>query len=114
MPAAYKDADRKLNPDPRHLEQLFKQDTERMNAFEDWSHSELRTVRSPTLVLIADQDIVKPEHAAKMARTIPGARLMIVPGDHGNYLGEVVASNGDTSLLRATAPFLTRFLDEDG
>jgi hypothetical protein len=63
--------------------------------------------------VIGDQDIVKPEHAARMARTIPGARLMVVPGNHGNYLGEVAASDGDTSLLRATVPFLTRFLDED-
>ena len=38
---------------------------------------------------------------------------MVVPGNHGNYLGELASSDGDTSLLRATLPFLTRFLDED-
>lgn len=59
------------------------------------------------------QDIVTPEHAARMARAIPGARLMVVPGNHGNYLGELAASDGDTSLLRVTLPFLIRFLDED-
>jgi pimeloyl-ACP methyl ester carboxylesterase len=66
MPQAYKDADRKINPDPRHLQQLFEQDTERTRTFEDWPDSELRAVKAP-----------------------------------------------DTSLLRATLPFLTRFLDED-
>ena len=55
-----------------------------------------------------------PEHAAKMARTIPGARLMVVPGNHGNYLGELLASDGDPSLVQATVPLLLRFLDEDG
>jgi pimeloyl-ACP methyl ester carboxylesterase len=35
--------------------------------------SELRTVKAPTLVLVADQDILTPEHAARMARAIPGA-----------------------------------------
>ena len=113
MPEVYKQADRKINPDPRHLEQLFKQDSERTKSFEDWSDAELQAVKAPTLVLIGDQDIVKPEHAARMARTIPGARLMVVPGNHGNYLGEVAASDGDTSLLRVTVPFLTRFLGED-
>jgi hypothetical protein len=47
-----------------------------------------------------------------LARAIPGARLMVVPGNHGNYLGEIAASGGDTSLVRATVPFLTRFLDD--
>ena len=113
MPEAYKQADRKINPDPGHLEQLFKQDSERTTSFQDWSDTELQAVKAPTLVVIGDQDIVKPEHAAQMARTIPGGRLMVVPGNHGNYLGEVAASGGDTSLLRATVPFLTRFLDTD-
>lgn len=114
MPEALKEADRKINPDPRHLEQLFRQDSERTKAFQDWSDAELRAVRSPTLVVVGDQDIVTPEHAARMARAIPGARLLVVPGNHGSFLGEVAASGGDTSLLRATVPFLTRFLDEDG
>jgi pimeloyl-ACP methyl ester carboxylesterase len=114
MPTPYKDADRELNPDPGHLEQLFNLDTGRTRSFQDWPDSDLEAVRSPTLVLIGDQDIVTPEHAAKMARTIPGARLMVVPGNHGNYLGELLASDGDPSLVRATVPFLLRFLDEDG
>jgi pimeloyl-ACP methyl ester carboxylesterase len=113
MPEALKEADRKVNPDPRHLEQLFEQDRERTKAFQDWSDAELQAVTSPTLVVAGDQDIVKPEHAVRMARAIPGARLLVVPANHGNYLGEVAASAGDTSLLRATVPFLTRFLDED-
>jgi pimeloyl-ACP methyl ester carboxylesterase len=113
MPEALKEADRKINPDPRHLDQLFKQDSERTQSFEDWSDADLQAVKSPTLVVVGDRDIVKPEHAARMARTIPGARLLVVPGGHGDYLGEVAASGGDTPLLRLTVPFLTRFLDDD-
>ena len=40
----------------------------------------------------------------------PGA-LGQVGGDHGNYLGEVAASAGDTSLMQATVPLLRWFLD---
>jgi pimeloyl-ACP methyl ester carboxylesterase len=71
-------------------------------------------VTSPTMVVVGDQDIIRPEHAVRMARAIPGARLLVVPANHGSYLGEVAASGGDTSLVGATVPFLTRFLDEDG
>jgi hypothetical protein len=38
---------------------------------------------------------------------------LVVPGNHGNCLGELASSDGDTSLLRATLPFLTRLLGED-
>jgi hypothetical protein len=47
-----------------------------------------------------------------MSRAIPGARLMIVPGNHGDYLGEVGASDGDPWTMLATVPYLLRFLDE--
>jgi pimeloyl-ACP methyl ester carboxylesterase len=114
MPEALKHADRKINPDPRHLEQLFRQDSERTLSFADWSDAELQAVTSPTMVVVGDQDIIRPEHAVRMARAIPGARLLVLPTNHGSYLGEVAASGGDTSLVGATVPFLTRFLDEDG
>jgi pimeloyl-ACP methyl ester carboxylesterase len=113
MPQVYKDADRELHPDPGHLEQLFEQDNWQTRAFEDWPDAELQAIKAPTLVVAGDQDIVTPEHAARMARAIPGGRLLVVPGNHGDYLGEVAAADGDTSLLRATLPLLTRFLDED-
>jgi pimeloyl-ACP methyl ester carboxylesterase len=112
MPEVYKDADRRINPDPRHQQQLFEQDSQRTKSFEDWPDTDLEAIASPTLVLLADRDVVTVEHGVRMARTIPGARLMVVPGTHGDYLGEIAASAGDTTLLRATAPFLTRFLDE--
>ena len=112
MPEVYKDADRRINPDPRHQQQLFEQDSQRTRSFEDWPDSDLEAIASPTLVLVADRDVVTVEHGVRMARTIPGARLMVVPGTHGDYLGEIASSAGDTTLARATAPFLTRFLDE--
>ena len=45
----------------------------------------LRDVRSPTLVLIGDDDCVTPEHAAAMVRALPaGSQLGVVPGtSHG-------------------------------
>jgi pimeloyl-ACP methyl ester carboxylesterase len=80
MPEVYKDADRRINPDPRHQQQLFEQDSQRTRSFEDWPDSDLEAIASPTLVLVADRDVVTVEHGVRMARTIPGARLMVVPG----------------------------------
>ncbi|MDQ1060326.1 pimeloyl-ACP methyl ester carboxylesterase [Arthrobacter globiformis] len=111
MPAAYKDADRSLNPDPGHLERLFELDRQRIVGFPGWSEQDLGRITAPTLVLCADQDVMGPEHAVRMSRAIPRARLLIVPGGHGDYLGELAASDGDLQAMRATLPHLRRFLD---
>ena len=50
--------------------------------------------------------------AVRMARVIPGARLMIVPGSHGDYLGELAASGGDLRAMRTAVPYLLRFLED--
>jgi len=39
-------------------------------------------------------------------------RLPIVPGNHGDYLGELVAAAGDPGPLRRALPFLVAFLDQ--
>ncbi len=39
-------------------------------------------------------------------------RLLVVPGNHGDYLGELVAAAGDPGPLRRALPFLVSFLDQ--
>ena len=51
--------------------------------------------------------IVRDEHGYSS-----GARLLIVPGNHGDYLGELVAAAGDPGPLRQALPFLVNFLDQ--
>ena len=111
MPDTYKDADRRLNPGPGHLERLFELDRRRILEFPGWSDQELGTITAATLVVSADRDVVSAGYAARMAGAIPGARLLIVPGGHGDYLGEQAASGGDLRTMHATVPFLLRFLD---
>jgi len=38
--------------------------------------------------------------------------LLIVPGNHGDFLGELVAAAGDPGPLRRALPFLVNFLDQ--
>ncbi|WP_222612653.1 alpha/beta fold hydrolase [Arthrobacter sp. PM3] len=112
MPEAYKDADRALNPEPGHLERMFELDRQRILTFRGWQDEDLRQITARTLVLCADRDVVSADHAVRMSRIIPGARLMIVPGTHGDYLGELAASGGDLRAMRTTVPYLLRFLEE--
>ena len=44
----------------------------------------LRSIEAPTLIIVGDSDIVTPEHAVEMFRSIPAAQLCVVPhSGHG-------------------------------
>jgi pimeloyl-ACP methyl ester carboxylesterase len=112
MPKPLQEADLKINRDPKHLQQLFEQDVRRMVNFKDWPDSDLTSIVAPTLVVVGDHDIVLPEHALKMSRLLPKGRLMIVPGDHGDFLGECMTQRPDSQAPAAVVGLIEAFLDE--
>lgn len=110
MPQPLKDAFLKVNPDPAELRVMHDKDLDRMLNFNDVGDEDLRSIRAPTLILIGDQDIVKPEHAAELARLIPRSRLAVLPGRHGEYMGELVMTTGETGYPELTAGLIEEFL----
>jgi pimeloyl-ACP methyl ester carboxylesterase len=113
MPEVYLAADREINPDdPAHQQLLFELDSKQMLNFIDWSPEELAAMTTPTLFVCADGDVVRVEHTVEMARLTPNARLLVVPGIHGDYVGERLASGGNPSAMQRTLPWLLAFLDE--
>lgn len=56
-----------------------------------FTNEELESIEAPTLLIIGDRDIVTPEHAVEMFRTIPSAQLCVVPNAaHGAMPKETV------------------------
>ena len=48
---------------------------------------ELAQIKVPTVVIAGEKDLVKGKETAKIAMSIPGARLRIIPGEgHGSYI----------------------------
>lgn len=111
MPQPLKDAFLRVNPDEQQLRAMHDKDAFRMQNFQDVPESLVRSVRAPALILLGDRDIVKPEHAIELTRMISGARLLILPGGHGDYLGEAVMTQGDTSYPDLTARLIEAFID---
>src|SRR5262245_39351489 len=91
MPQPLKDAFLKVNPDPDKLRDMYEKDTERMRNFVDTSDDDVRSISIPTLVISGDRDVPTIEHAAELLHLMPQARLLILPGGHGDYLGELLA-----------------------
>jgi len=111
MPQPLKDAFLKVNPDPQKLRAMHDKDLERMQHFSDTSDAEVRSVKAPTLVLLGDHDVPTPEHGIELTQLFPQAQLMILPGGHGDYLGEMTASQRGSRYPELTAGLLLEFLD---
>jgi pimeloyl-ACP methyl ester carboxylesterase len=89
MPKQLQDNYLQINNDPKGLQNMFEKDRNRMATFTDWSDDILRSIKAPTLVVVADRDVMTPEHTVQMSRLIPNSQLMILPGTHGSFIGEV-------------------------
>ena len=113
MPQPFKDAFLRVNPNVRQLKTMHDKDAERMRNFKDVPDELVRSVRVPTLIVLGDRDIVKPEHAVELARMISGARLLILPGGHGDYLGELVMTQADTHYPELSARLIEEFINSD-
>src|SRR6266487_5304902 len=83
---------RRLSPDgPEHWP-IFLGRLKPMWALEpSFTAEQMQSIEARTLIIIGDGDIVTPEHAVEMFRTIPGAQLCVVPhAGHGVMPTETV------------------------
>ena len=110
MPLPLREAYLKANPDSDGLSAMFQRDVARMAGFKDISDEAVRSIQAPTLVLNADQDMVLPEHALALARTLPHAELAILPGLHGEYLGEICSRDPHSRIPALVTALIEQFL----
>lgn len=71
------------------LIKMFIRDKTRMLEFKDWKDEDLKSIKAPTLLISGDKDVATLEHTVKMSQLISDCRLAILPGGHGDYLGEI-------------------------
>ena len=113
MPQPLKDAFLRVTPDEARLRIMHDKDAARMRGFVDVPNELVRSVRAQTLIVLGDRDVARPEHAVELTHQIAGARLLILPGGHGDYLGEAVMTQKDSSYPRLTARLIEEFLDAE-
>ncbi|HEY7481827.1 MAG TPA: alpha/beta hydrolase [Gemmatimonadales bacterium] len=111
MPKSLRDFDLQMN-DPQHLQQMFDQDLKRMAGFQDWPDEDLTRIAAPTLVMVGDRDVVTIEHAVRMSKLISAAQLLVVPGSHGEFLGQLEVRRPGSPIPAAVMNLVEAFLDE--
>src|SRR5262245_38527162 len=110
LPKPLKEAYLKANPDPKGLQKMFDRDVARMIAFKDISDADIKSVQAPALVINGDNEVVRVEHALALSRTLPHARLAILPTGHGDYLGEIEAADKNSKTPELVAAMILEFL----
>lgn len=110
MPQPLKDAFLKINPETNALHRMYERDVARMQSFPDISDEQMKSIKAPAFIIIGDKDVTTAAHAGEMQRLISNARLAIIPGGHGEYIGELTTPQ-DSSLIAATVSMINKFLN---
>jgi pimeloyl-ACP methyl ester carboxylesterase len=111
MPQSLQDAFLEINPDTNALFNMFSKDKQRMVDFKDWKDSDIQSIQSPALIISGDKDVITCEHALEISKLIPNSALMILPGMHGECIGETGTSKPNSMLPQATAMLIKEFLN---
>jgi pimeloyl-ACP methyl ester carboxylesterase len=112
MPGPLKTAYLQIAGDNNGLQRMFDKDRTRMLQFKDWSDKDLMSIKAPALIIAGDKDVVTVQHTAEMQHLVPGAELMILPGGHGTYIGEICAAKKDSKIPRLTVEVIEEFLNK--
>jgi pimeloyl-ACP methyl ester carboxylesterase len=104
----------RIAPQPEDFNLLFAKKSEMDRQIKDLDDQTIRAIQSPTLIVIGDSDLVRPEHAVEMFRLVgggvfgdtlaglPDSQLAVLPGT-----SHVTVVNRDELLV----PIINSFLD---
>lgn len=114
MPEIYRKAYLEVAPNPDDLRRLTPKLMQNLLSFEGWTDGELRSIKAPTMILQGNQDVAPLEHIVALSRLIPNSQLVVLPGGHGTYLGEIMAAVPGSRLAEYTTGIILEFLNQPG
>lgn len=112
MPELLKDGYKKVASDTNGLQIMHDKDARRMVNFKDIPDEQIESIHAKTLIIIGDKDVITPEHAIELHRQITNSELAIIPGGHGQYIGEITTVTPDFRESDLVVPMIENFLDK--
>lgn len=111
MPLPYKQAFMDIQNDSSLLQNLHDKCARRMINFRDVSDQDLLSIKAPVLLVNGDSDVATSEHMVQMSKVIPDCQLAIIPGQHGEYLGEITTVTAGQPVRLPIMPIMEKFLE---
>ena len=113
MPEQLKTGYIKVAADPNGIQVMHDRDAKRMVNFKDIPDEQIKSIKAPTLIIIGDKDMITPEHAIELQRQISHSELAIIPGGHGDYMGEITTIKPGFKTSDLVVPMIEKFLDKE-
>ncbi|WP_281310399.1 alpha/beta fold hydrolase [Flavobacterium flavigenum] len=112
MPQQLKEGYEKVAENKADLQIMHDRDVKRMINFKDIPDEQIRGIKIPVLIIIGDKDVITPEHALELNRQITDSELAIIPGVHGEYIGEITTLKPDFKEDELIVPLIEKFLNK--
>jgi len=103
-----------IAPHPEDFATLFAKKTEMDRQIKDLPAEAIRAIKAPTLLVIGDSDLVRPEHAVEMFRLLGGGVFGDTPAGLPNSQLAILPGTSHVTLVSRAAlllPMITAFLD---
>jgi pimeloyl-ACP methyl ester carboxylesterase len=104
-----------IAPHPEDFAKLFAKKTEMDRQTRDLPAENIRSIKSPTLIILGDSDLVRPEHAVEMFRLLGGGVFGDTPAGLPNSQLAILPGTSHVSLAGRTElliPIINSFLDK--
>jgi pimeloyl-ACP methyl ester carboxylesterase len=105
----------RVAPHPEDFPKLFAKKTQMDQQTRDLSDATIRDIKSPTLLIVGDSDLVRPEHIVEMFRLLGGGVFGDTPAGLPNSQLAILPGTSHVSLVSRTellVPMINSFLDK--
>ena len=104
----------RIAPRPQDFNRLFEKKTEMDRQLKDFSEETIRGISAPTLLMIGDSDLIRPEHAVEFFRLLGGGVFGDMPPGLPNSQLAILPGTSHVGMVdRADwlVPMINEFLD---
>jgi pimeloyl-ACP methyl ester carboxylesterase len=104
----------KIAPHPEHFNRLFAKKTQMDRQIKDIPDENIRAIQAPTLLIIGDSDLIRPEHAVEMFRLLGGGVMGDTPAGLPDSQLAILPGTSHTmvpSRAELLVPMVSSFLD---
>ena len=104
----------RIAPRPEDFPTLFAKKTQMDQQIKDLPDEAVRAITAPTLLIIGDSDLVRPEHAVEMFRLLGGGVFGDTPAGLPDSQLAILPGTSHVSLVNRSellVPMITSFLD---